>query len=120
MSQWDVGEMEATLWAWCPEEQRERMRFAVNECSAVDWGGVRSRIPCTGRTLSALAPSLGVDLPLACLLGHRRTLCHRKGRCALVSTLRSLHACLAKPFLIFDGHRCCVVVLLLSMGKFRA
>lgn len=55
MSQWDVGEMEATMWAWCPKEQRERMRFAVTECSAVDWGGVHSHIPCTRLTFTALA-----------------------------------------------------------------
>ena len=40
--QGDELEMEATLKEWCPEEHRDRMRFAVTECAAIDWGGAHS------------------------------------------------------------------------------
>ena len=37
----DVHDMERALQLWCPEEHRERMRFAVTECGAIDWGGAK-------------------------------------------------------------------------------
>lgn len=39
LAQKDYREAELCLQHWCPEEHRERMRFAVTECAAIDWSG---------------------------------------------------------------------------------
>ncbi|KAK9834894.1 hypothetical protein WJX81_006971 [Elliptochloris bilobata] len=35
----DLRDMDVTLDTWCPEEHRTRLRYAVTECAAIDWGG---------------------------------------------------------------------------------
>lgn len=39
LAQKDLWDMEQALQLWCPQEHRARMRFAVTESAAIDWGG---------------------------------------------------------------------------------
>ncbi|KAK9834863.1 hypothetical protein WJX81_004523 [Elliptochloris bilobata] len=39
----DLHDMERALEVWCPEEHRPRLRFAVTESAAIDWGDICAR-----------------------------------------------------------------------------
>ena len=55
-AQKDLRDMELALSLWCPEEHRERMRFAVTESAAIDWGGAEPAGRRQGLVLSRQAP----------------------------------------------------------------